>query len=537
MANNVQSTSGLSRREFVGLSAAMLAGISMAGIKPGQVLAADAASSTVIVQSSGDPQSWCPSMTADDNAYDIVQNMFHRLTKLDAGKKAIPDAAESWETSEDALTITFKLRQDLKWSDGEPLTAEDVVYTFDTIKNTPAYYLSANLQNVESFEAVDDYTVAFHMAQPDMSIVSTIGWYAGFIMPKHIYDIEGVEWADNEAAQLLGTPVTSGPYKLAEYVQGQSITLVANEEYYHVPAIKNLIFSIISDDTTAVQALQNGEIDNLDTVPGASVEVLRADPSVRMLYNEYPSPVRMIFNLARIERHLDDVAVRKAICMCINREEIGQKAYSGIMGPETHFYPSLYAEYSNDTDLVPEFDPEGAKAVLEEAGYTPDADGNYITGFTIDVFDSDGYDECAKLIASEMTAIGLPCEIIVSESNAWSDKVGQQKDFDIEIQSGFMGPDAYALKQRFGTGVYSNYGSYSNPEFDELCDQANATADDAARADLYKQAQAILAQDLPYVPICAYASYDAFAAGLVNVPNDGTDKWGWAEWTYAEWQA
>ena len=172
------------------------------------------------------------------------------------------------------------------------------MYTFDTIKNTPAYYLSANLQNVESFEAVDDYTVAFHMAQPDMSIVSTIGWYAGFIMPKHIYDIEGVEWADNEAAQLLGTPVTSGPYKLAEYVQGQSITLVANEEYYHVPAIKNLIFSIISDDTTAVQALQNGEIDNLDTVPGASVEVLKADPSVRMLYNEYPSPVRMIFNLA-----------------------------------------------------------------------------------------------------------------------------------------------------------------------------------------------------------------------------------------------
>ena len=95
----------------------------MAGVKPGQVLAADEASSTVIVSAKTDPKSWCPSTIADDGSYNMVQNMFHRLTKLDASKKAIPDAAESWETSDDGLTITFKLRQDLKWSDGEPLTA------------------------------------------------------------------------------------------------------------------------------------------------------------------------------------------------------------------------------------------------------------------------------------------------------------------------------------------------------------------------------------------------------------------------------
>ena len=412
-----------------------------------------------------------------------------------------------------------------------------MVYTFQTIKDNPAYYLSANLQTVESFEAPDDYTVVFNMAQPDMSIVSVIGWYAGFILPEHIYNVEGVDWMDNDAAQLMGTPVTSGPYRLGEYRQGQSITLVANEEYYHVPAIKNLVYSIISDDATSVQALINAEVDYLQTIPTASVAQLQAEPSLKVVPNNYPSPARIIFNLTRTERHLDDVNVRRAIAMCIDRDALSAKAFSGLQAPEVAFYPSLYADYSNSVDVAPAYDPEGAKKVLEDAGYVADADGNYITGFTLDAFSGNGYDECAKLIADSMTQIGLPCEVIMSEVNAFSDKVTLQKDFDIELQSGFMGPDAYALMRCLGTGFASNYGSYSNPEFDELCQQANATADDAQRQELYKQAQAILAQDLPYLPLCNSTLYDGYAANLVNVPNDGTDKWGWEEWTYAEWQA
>lgn len=520
--------------KLAGVSAAAFALGDLSGIvDPSKVIAAD--NDTVIVMASGDPMSWCPDPTADDNAYDMVQNMFHRLTKLDAGKKAIPDAAESWDVSDDALTITFHLRQDLKWTDGEPLTAADAEYTFSTIKSHPDYYLNATLASVDSFEATDDYTLVFHMSRPDMSITSTVGWYAGFILPKHVYDVEGVEWADNDAAKLTGIPVTSGPYKLAEYRQGESITLEANEDYYQVPKIKRLVYSIIADPSTAVQALQNGEIDYMHDVPSSNVVDLQNDPTLTMALNEYPSPVRMIINTTRSEFHLDDPAVRRAIAMCVDRDSISQKAYAGVMPPETHFYPSIYSEYSNDVDVAPAFDPEGAKQVLEDAGYTADADGNYITGLTIDAFQSAGYEECAKLIASQLSEIGLQTTVIMSETNAWSQKVGQQRDFNMEIQSGFMGPDPYALKNRFGTGTASNYSGWSNEEFDNLCDTANATADEAERADLYKQAQTILSQELPYVPICAYASYDAYASTLTNVPNDGTDKWGWQEWTYAEW--
>ena len=532
----IPGTPELSRRTFLGLAGA--AGLALSGIcgavAPGQLVLA-AGNDTVIMAHSGDPKSWCPDVIPDDYSYYPVQNMFHRLTKLDVTRNVIPDAAESWDVSDDGLTITFHLRQDLFWSDGEPLTSADVVYTFEGIKANEACYLHTNMTNVDSFEAPDDYTAVFHLAKPDMSLISTIGWYAGFILPKHVYDVEGVDWVDNAAAIVTNIPVTSGPYRLVEYKQGQSVTLEANESYYHVPQIKRLVYSIITDDATSVQALLNAEIDVLLNVPTANVATVEADPSLRVVKRDDPTPTRILFNFERTERHLDDPAVRRAICMCIDRDAISKKAFGGIMPPETNFYPSHWEQYTNSEDIAPAYDPQGARKLLEEAGYVADGNGMYITGLTIDAFSGSGNDECAKLIAAEMTSAGLECSVVMSEMNAWSDKVGQQHDFDIELQSGFLGPDPYALKLRWGTGVGPNYGSYSNPEFDELCEQANATADEATRVELYKQAQAILAKDLPFVPICAAAYNDAFAAGLVNTPVDGKGKWAGVEWTFAEW--
>ena len=533
-----ESTAGfaVSRAEFLKLAALGGAGLALAGIAggvhPNMVFAAG--KDSVVITHLGDPKGWCPDTTADDYAYAPEQNMFHRLTKLDVGKKAIPDAAESWDISDDAMTITFHLRQDLKWSDGEPLTSADAQYTFQTLKDTPEYYLCSSLQAIDTIEAPDDYTLVFNMKQPDMSLINNIGWYGGFILPKHIYD-NGVGWVDNEAAKLTGTPVTSGPYKLKEYKQGQSITLEANEEYYQVPKIKTLIYSIIADPSTQVQAIQNAETDVLETIPEANVPTLQGDPSLRLVENIYPSPIRLIFNCTRSERHLDDPAVRTALAMCIDRDAISKKAFGGIRPPETHFYPSLYADYSNDKDVAPAYDPEGAQKLLEQAGYTKNENGNYIEGLTIDAFSQAGCDETAKLLASSWSSAGLQCEVVMSEFNAWNDKVAVQHDFDIEMQGGFMGPDAYALKFRLGTGTASNYGGYSSEEFDKLLDEANATPDDAKRQDLYKQAQTILSQDVPYVPLVGFTGYDAYAAELKNIPADGVDKWGWQEWTYAEW--
>ena len=481
---------------------------------------------TLIVRNTGDPMSFNPSVASDDNLYYAAMCMFHRLTKLDTTKSPVPDAAESWDVSDDALTITWHLKDGLKWSDGEPLTADDVKYTFDYIKEHPETYFSTSMQIVDSIEVVDDLTVVFHMNTADMSFVARIGWYGTFILPEHVFN-NGQKWEDNPAST---TPVTSGPYKFDSYTQGSDITLVANEDYVEgAPAIKKIIFSIIPDDATAIQALLNGELDYMQNVPSAYVDQLLADPNYRMIQDIYPSPYRIIFNVN--DSVVGDLAVRKAIALCINREDISAKVYANIMPPEYSAYPSCVTWCSNTTDVYPSQDIEAAKKVLEDAGYTKDADGYYVRGIEWEVFE--GMQDMANLIIASCKEAGIEIKLNLSEYNAWAQKVGPEGNYMMEAQGGFMGPDPAALATRYGTGSNSNYAGWSNAEFDALCAEAAATGDSAKRAELYKAAQKLIIEELPAINVVGYASYTVCPANLKNAPEDGAGQWGWADWNYA----
>ena len=481
---------------------------------------------TLIVRNSGAPMSFNPSVASDDNLYYAAMCMFHRLTKLDTTKSPVPDAAESWDVSDDALTITWHLKDGLKWSDGEPLTADDVKYTFDYIKEHPETYFSTSMQIVDSIEVVDDLTVVFHMNTADMSFVARIGWYGTFILPEHVFN-NGQKWEDNPAST---TPVTSGPYKFDSYTQGSDITLVANEDYVEgAPAIKKIIFSIIPDDATAIQALLNGELDYMQNVPSAYADQLLADPNYRMIRDIYPSPYRIIFNVN--DPIVGDLAVRKAIALCINREDISAKVYANIMPPEYSAYPSCVTWCSNTTDVYPSQDIEAAKKVLEDAGYTKDADGYYVRGIEWEVFE--GMQDMANLIIASCKEAGIEIKLNLSEYNAWAQKVGPEGNYMMEAQGGFMGPDPAALATRYGTGSNSNYAGWSNAEFDALCAEGAATGDTAKRAELYKAAQKLIIEELPAINVVGFASYTVCPANLKNAPEDGAGQWGWADWNYA----
>lgn len=486
---------------------------------------------TLIVVTTGDPMSFNPDTTADDNAYSIVQNIFNRLVKLDASKQVVPDLATSWDVSEDSLAITFHLREDAMWTDGEPVTSEDVKYTFDTIMANESYYFNSRLGIVTGIDAPDDYTVVFNLEHPDMSFVADLGWYATFILPEHIFN-NGQAWEENPASTM---PVGSGPFMLSEYNQGENIILVPNENYHEgAPKLTKLIFSIIPDTATAVQALVNGEVDVLENVPAANVDELIANPDVRMALNEYPSPMRIIFNLEN--ELVADVAVRRAIATAIDRDEISQKIFNGIQPPEYTMYPTIAAWVANTEQTAPHYNIDEAIAILEEAGYTKDANGFYVTGLEIDVFEGYGYPDAAKLMKATMAEAGIDLTVNVHEFNAWFEKVGTNRDFVLEMQGGFMGPDPAALAKRYGTGSGSNYASYSNPDFDAICELGAAEGNMEERARLYKEAQAMLAEDLPFIPIVSYAAYDANAAHVINLPIDGSGKWGWQEYTFTDFQ-
>lgn len=481
---------------------------------------------TLIIRAKGDPMSFNPTLTSDDNLYDAAQNMFHRLTCLDCTKQVVPEAAESWEISDDALTITWHLKSGLKWSDGEDLDAEDVKYTFDYVKEHSDCYFSSSMSIVDSIEIIDPLTVVFHMNTADMSFVARLGWYGTFILPEHVFN-NGQLWADNPAST---TPVTSGPYKFESYTQGSNITLVANEDYVDgAPKIKKLIFSIIPDDATAMQALLNGELDYVEMVPAAYVDQFLANPDLRLALDEYPSPYRIIFNVnAPI---VSDVAVRRAIALCINREEISQKVYGGIMPPEYSAYPTISAWCANTTDTYPKQDIEAAKKVLEDAGYTKDADGYYVRGIEWEVFE--GMQDMVSLIIASCKEAGIEIKMNLSEYNAWAEKVGTDGKYTMETQGGFMGPDPAALATRFGTGSNSNYSGWSNAEFDRLCAEGAAESDPEKRAELYREAQKLIVEELPGINIVGFASYQGMSAKLHEMPIDGAGRWSWKDFSHA----
>ncbi|KYG90050.1 peptide ABC transporter substrate-binding protein [[Bacillus] sp. KCTC 13219] len=485
----------------------------------------------LIVRASGDPMSFNPDTIADDNAYPIVQNIFNRLVKLDASKQIIPDLADEWKVSEDGLSITFYLKDNAKWHDGESVTSKDVKYTFDTIKENKTYYFNSRLDIVESIDTPDDHTVVFNLNSADVSFIADLGWYATFILPEHIFN-NGQNWEENTASK---EPVGSGPFKFSEFKQGVNVTLVSNKDYHDgAPKLDKLVFSIIQDEQTAIQALVNGEIDVFENVPTSSVAQLKANENVRLALNEYPSPARMIFNLTN--EKLADVNLRKAIAAAINKEEISKKVYNDVQKPEYSMYPSLIEWVANTEETSPHFNIDEARKILEDAGYKKDANGFYVTGITIDVFEGSGYPDMANLMKATLAEAGIGIELNVSEFNAWNQKVSIERNFMLELQGGFMGPDPAALAKRYGTGVGSNYGEYSNPEFDKLTAKGAATGDQELRAKYYKEAQAILAQDLPYIPIVTYAGYDANNSSYINLPIDGAGKWGWQEYTFTDIQ-
>lgn len=484
----------------------------------------------LIIREGGDPMSFCPSLAADDNAYAMAQNMFNRLTKLDSSKSPIPDAAKSWDISDDAMKITFHLKENMKWWDGEALDAEDVKYTFDYIKTHDTCYFSSSMSIVDSIEIVDPLTVVFNMNTADLSFVARLGWYGTFIIPEHIYN-NGQPWEENEATK--NKPVGSGPFMFESYKQGVGTTLVKNPNYHDgAPHLDKLIFSIIPDDTTAIQALINGEVDTIGMIPDAFLDQLMADPNFRCDRNIYPSPWRFIFNLKH--EKIADPAVRKAIALCVDRNDISKKVTNSIMPPEWCAYPAVVEWAANTTDIYPDVNIEEAIKVLEAAGYKKDADGFYIRGLTLDAFEGPLVD-MSKLVIANCAKAGIEIELIVSEFNAWAEKIGPGKDWMIEAQGGFMGPDPAALASRYGTGSGSNYASYENPEFDELCKKGAAEPDKEKRAAYYKEAQKLLVRDLPAINVLGWAGYEASRSDLVNLPIDGTGKWGWQEYTFTHY--
>lgn len=451
-------------------------------------------SDTFIYGIDGDPGNSVNVITTGDR-YGLmeIKALYSPLYMYNGPDKVVYFLAESMTPSSDYLSYTAKLRKNVKWSDGKPFTADDVVFTYEQmLKESNGGWARSQLifdgQPVK-VEKVDDYTVKFTLPTISMGALEALGNI--FIMPKHVYEGE----ANIENSTKNAAPVGTGPYKLKEYKAGQYVKLEKNPDYFlGAPKIDNVVFRIISDANTAQLALQNGEINALAVQP-SDVDKLKSNSKLSILPYDEGRIGYMAFNLS--SKAVQNKDVRQAIAYALNRKEIINAAYISdkFAAPAYTLLPNENAFHSDNVEKY-DFNTNKAKELLAKAGVSGLKLKLAYTGNNVP------QQKQAAIIQQDLKAAGIDVELVGMDSSALSQKLKKvQSDFDMYLNGYIMGIDPDTFNSLFVTGSPFNFMHYSNQEVDKLFQQGRVEKDQAKRKEVYNQIQKLVEDDAVFYPI------------------------------------
>jgi peptide/nickel transport system substrate-binding protein len=454
-----------------------------------------------------DAVSFHPYLTSDSASSGYQAQVWSgSLLRLDENTlDYIPNMAESYTISEDGLTFTFKLRQDLKWSDGQPMTAHDWQWAYDqaTRPDSEYPYLS-QLEFITSYKAVDDHTLEIKI---DEVYAPALGQMSGLItpLPKHVW--EKLDWSDPEKnPEMLHPTVVSGPYKLKEWKRDQYALFEANENYwYHgAPNITESVIEIVPDPDISYEKMKNGEADT-GTINPEQLEEARKLPNVTVYeWWSVSAQVHFIGLNLREGFATHDLNVRRGLSYALDKELITDEVMLGQAKRSCSIYPETSWAYNPDVPCY-DYDPDQAVAEFAEAGYTF-ADGKML--------DKDGQQLKLKLlygpntnkvrelmsviVQDQLREIGVEVEIQAMEWASFLEAFrSDDPDWDMVILSTNSTPEPHTsfpwwTKENI---PQLNFGAYINPTVEDLFKQAAATYDLEVRKEKYGEIQKILAED------------------------------------------
>ncbi|MCH1940171.1 ABC transporter substrate-binding protein [Holdemania massiliensis] len=480
---------------------------------------------TLMAVLSGDPTSFHPDFKSDDNAWPVNQNLFNRLVKLNAYDQVLPDLAETWEWNEDSTQVTFHLHEGVKWHDGEPFTSEDVKWTYDTLI-AEKWNKSDSFASVDSIECPDENTVVMNLKYPDVSLIAKLSWYGTFIMPKHLY--EGTDTATNEYNMK---PVGTGPFKFVEFQKGVQVVMERNEDYWGDKAkVARVIYSILPDPTTALQAFINGEVDYYTAIPTQNANDFDNDPN----YEVYPViGMNRSYIAVNIEsERFKDVRVRQAIAYGIDRQMIWDRCAGGT-GAIANTFIAPNTGFADENYQMPQRDVAKAQQLLEDAGFTKDANGIYFST-EMKFFDSGYFKDAATIIQNNLKEVGIDLKLTMMEYAAWGDTVKLNHDFEMSMSAGYQGPDVSGVSGRVGTGTSMNFMGYSNPEMDALLEKGVQVSDETERKAVYSEVQRIMSEDMPIILFMDNGSKIPVKKILKGTPYQEPTRASSSELTYVE---
>lgn len=452
--------------------------------KPAEGPSVDTESKTdLIVALQSEPASLDPHVASDVASLEASQVMYNTLfSYTETYGEVVPSLVEDdYEVSEDGLTYTFHLKEGVKFHSGAEMTSEDVVYSIQRIRDKGVR--AEGFAAVESMETPDAQTVVLHLSYAYAPLLTVLANPNNAIVEKAVAEANG--------GDLSNVDASSGAFKLNAWEVGTSVTFDAFADYFEgAPAYQTLVLRTISDENAATTAIRNGEIDMIFDATDTEISVLE---NQGLEITSVPGTFWEYLGMNCESGVLQDKAVRQAIAYAIDREAINTVVKMGHATVLTDAnIPATHEDYCGANTYAAQ-DLEKAKQLLSDAGY-----GEGDIKLVLKVGSDWQYQvDAAQIIKQQLAEVGIEVSIEAMESGVYFDDLNNG-NFDLTVcgWSGFVDADEYLYNLFTTDGTY-NQQNYSNPEVDEILNQARMETDPATRTELYKQAQVMIAEDAP----------------------------------------
>ncbi len=460
------------------------------------------AGDTLIIGSGADAVTLLPVLASDGTSSDINGLVYDGLVRYDKDLNLEGALAERWDISDDNLTLTFHLRRGVRWHDGAPFTADDVLFTYQLLVDpkTPTAY-AERYRQVASAEVIDAHTFRVRYHKP---LAPALVSWAFPIHPRHL-----LQGTDITRSPLASRPVGTGPYRLVEWQRGERIVLEANPTYFGgAPFIQRVLYRVIPDATTMFLEMQSGGLDFMGLTP-LQYAMQTDTPAFRRRFRKYRYPAfaytYLGYNLRR--PMFQDRRVRQALSYAIDKQEIIDGVLLGLgqiaSGPYT---PGSWVH--NPHVQAYEYNPQKARELLAEAGWR-DSDGDGVLdregrSLAFTIVTNQGNDQRVKageIIQRRLSEVGVQVKLRVVEWATFLKEFINPGNFDATLLgwSGGIDPDVYNVWHSSKTAPGElNFIGFHNAEADQLLEDGRRTFDQEERKRAYDRFQEILADEQPY---------------------------------------
>ncbi len=458
---------------------------------------------TAVIAVAGDPGHLNPAISTAGPLHAVAGSLFNGLVALDEAGGPIPDLAESWQVAPDGLAATFRLREGVRWHDGRPFTAEDVKVSFEQLLLRFHARARAGLAPaIAAIETPDARTVVFRLHRPHPALLRQLDVTEAPILPAHLF--AGADPTTHPANQR---PIGTGPFRFESWRRDDQVVLVRNPHYFKrdLPRLDRVVFRIIPDANTQVNALLAGEVDMLARVAPPDVARLRGRGVTFAETRAAPGGSNCVMTLGfNLDRPATGtLALREAFAIGLDRAQMLDRVQFGqgrvadapiASGIGWAHAPGALGAWRHDVSK--------ANHRLDAAGLARGTDG---VRATLDIVHFPAFARWSEMLRQQLAPLGVALRPRMMDPAALAQTVFARRDFDLTLISYCNGSDPEIGVRRMvhsaavGNVPFSNAAGYRSAEVDALFDRAAALQDDAARGVSYRAAQAILARDLPYL--------------------------------------